>query len=84
LHFSDKSDVSAQSFQDKGDIFDKVNSPIFHTLARVRGYTAVMQAIVPQLAICATKKASNTLSTVIGALASCRQFGPRAAAVRVP
>src|SRR2546421_8842481 len=43
-----------------------------HTLARARGggYTAVVQAIVAQLAVCATKTASNVLSTVIGALAS--------------
>ena len=43
-----------------------------HTLARARGggYTAVVQAIVAQLAVCATKTASDVLSTVIGALAS--------------
>ena len=43
-----------------------------HTLARARGggYTAVVQAIVAQLAVCATKTASDVLSAVIGALAS--------------
>ena len=40
-------------------------------LARAReGYTAVIQATVTQLAVCATKMASSTLPTVIGPLTS--------------
>jgi hypothetical protein len=46
--------------------------PKRHILARARGggYTAVVQAIVAQLAVYATKTASDVLSTVMGALAS--------------
>jgi len=46
--------------------------PKRHILARARGggYTVVVQAIVARLAVCATKMASDVLSTVIGGLAS--------------
>src|SRR2546421_9225213 len=46
--------------------------PKRHILARARGggYTAVVQATVARLAVCATKMASDVLSTVIGGLAS--------------